>query len=228
MTANTGTETLFVSLAEQLHNSFMQIARLCELDDAQSRQTIYDVSHAAMQLTESYALSVRLQNGQATPELRPVIVSAVLRETVEELKPLAKLLGVQLSLLEPQSGSLAVTDPGILKSALTSLGQVFILAESQRGETRPVQFGVHRSRHGIVAGLYGLTDQLSHQALRRAHRLQSQASQPLQSLVSGPAAGVFVADDLLGSMSSKLHVSRYRSMNGLAVTLPKCHQLLLV
>lgn len=219
---------LFVGLAEQMHNSFMQITRLCELGDIDNRQSIHEISQAAMQLTECYALSVRLRCQHTQPELQPVMVSTVLRDTMAGLRPLAKLLGVQLSMLDSHQASLAVTDPMILKSALTSLGQVFILTEAEDAESKSVQFGIHHTRHGIVAGLYGLTDQMSAQVLRRAHRLRRQTAEPLQSIVNGPAAGVFIADDLLSSVASKLHASRYRHMSGLAVTLPKCRQLVLI
>jgi hypothetical protein len=225
------TEVLFVSLAEQLHNSFMQIARLSEANGISSKAQqglVSDISHAAMQLTESYTLSVRLKNRQIEPELRPVMVTTVLHEAVHELSPLAKLLGVQLAITESTRGNLVVADPTILKAALTSLGQVFILSQSQQETNEPVKLGVHRSRYGVVAGLYSSTGQLSAQAFRRAHQLHAQALQPLPSLVSGPATGVFVAESLLASMSSKLHISRFQTMQGLAVTLPNCQQLLLV
>jgi len=226
------TDTLFVSLAAQLHHSFMQIARLSEKSANHASpadwRVIGDISHAAMQLTESYTLSVRLQNRQLEAQLEPVVVSAVLHEAVRELMPLASLLGVQLSVVEPARGSLALADPMILKAALTSLGQVFILSQSQQDEAKPVKFGVHRSRYGVVAGMYGSMGQLSTQAFKRAQQLHQRTTEPFQALVSGPATGVFVAENLLMGMSTKLHISRFQAMNGLAVTLPNCRQLLLV
>jgi len=221
-------ESLFVSLAEQIHISFMQIMQLAALETPESSRAIRDISQAAMQLTESYALSVRLQNQSLSPVLQPVAVNAVIRETVTELLPLAKLLNVQLALFESGRFSPALADPVILKAALTSLGQVFLLAESQNDKAHPISFGVHRSRYGLVAGLYGMTNQLSAQAYRRAQTLHRQAAQPLQTMISGPATGVFVAENLLASMSSKLHVARYKNMTGLAVTLSNCDQLALV
>jgi hypothetical protein len=50
----------------------------------------------------------------------------------------------------------------------------------------------------------------------------------LQRLVSGPAAGVFVADSLLETLSAHLHVARYHNLNGLAATLQPSQQLQLI
>jgi hypothetical protein len=91
-----------------------------------------------------------------------------------------------------------------------------------------IRLGAHRSRYGVVAGWYSQGLQLTSGALGRARRLGGWAQQPYGELVSGPATGVFIADNLLTAVSGKLHVARYRNATGLAVTLPACQQLQLV
>jgi hypothetical protein len=120
----------------------------------------------------------------------------------------------------------------VLASVLTSLGQVFIDAgaesETQIGQARTVYLGAHRSRHGVVTGLYSSSQDMSATSLRQARQLQGRARQPLQRLVTGPAAGVFVADSLLESLQSRLHVARYHKLTGLAATLMPSQQLALI
>jgi hypothetical protein len=85
----------------------------------------------------------------------------------------------------------------------------------------------HHGRYGVVAGCYSSTA-LGTDTFRRAQSMQGRARQPIQQLVSGPAAGVFVADSLLQTLSARLHVARYRGMTGLAATLQPSEQLQLV
>jgi len=111
---------------------------------------------------------------------------------------------------------------------MTSLGQVFVLSQAEADEPSSVHLSAHRNRYGVVAGLYGCSAQLGTDSLRRAHALQGRARQPLQRLVSGSAAGVFVADSLLRTLAAHLHVARYRSLTGLATTLQPSQQLQLI
>ena len=121
-----------------------------------------------------------------------------------------------------------MADRTVLQAAMTSLGQVFVLAQSESEEPSVVRLAAHRTRYGVVAGLYAKAPQLGTDSLRRARALQGKARQPLQRLVSGPAAGVFVADSLLHALAARLHVARYRSLNGLATTLTPSQQLQLI
>jgi hypothetical protein len=58
--------------------------------------------------------------------------------------------------------------------------------------------------------------------------MQGRARQPMQRLVSGPAAGVFVADSLLQTLAARLHVAKYHNLTGLAATLQPSRQLQLI
>jgi hypothetical protein len=180
-----------------------------------------------LQLVESYALSLRVQ-GNITPlEIEPITVSSLLYDTAAALKPYAREYAVELELdtgpkLQPILG-----DRAVLQSALTALGQVFVLSQAEAEEPMPVHLSAHRSRYGIVAGLYGQTV-FGADSLRRAAGLGGKARQPLQRLVSGPAAGVFVADSLLKALSARLHVAKYHHLSGLATTLQPSRQLQLI
>jgi hypothetical protein len=228
-------ERLFLSLVEQLSRPFLQIARLSELQTAASGtetqpewRLVQAIAGSSLQLVESYALSLRV-NGQVTPlELEPVTVSSLLYDTAQSLKPYAQHYAVELELEPGPKLQPILADRVVLQSAMTALGQVFVLSQAESEEPMPVRLAAHRSRYGVVAGLYGQAAGLGADSLRRAQQLHGTARQPLQRLVSGPAAGVFVADSLLKALSARLHVARYRNLTGLATTLQPSQQLQLI
>lgn len=229
-------EKLFLSLSDQLSYTFLLIARSVEqsalsLDSSAQHammQRVHDIAGAAAQLTEAYALGARLRQQVVAPNVEPVAVSSLFYDTAQQLAPLAKQYGVELRLDDLTRMQPVMGDAQILRAALISLGQIFVLAAAENETPLPVRFAAHRSRYGIVAGIYTPASELSVDAFRRAKRLYAATSQPLSRLTSGPATGVFVADTLLHSLSAKLHVGRYRHLTGLAVTLPMCKQLQLV
>jgi hypothetical protein len=227
-------EQLFMSLADGVSHTMLQLALLSE-QAAQSprgqRQhwgTVHDLTQASLQLLESYTLTMRMQGSTSAPELEPVAITTVLQETAHLLEPFAKQLSVHLELDMPQRLTPIMTDRAVLQSALLSLGQVFIAAQSETGERGAIRLGAHKSRYGVVAGWYGKQLGLSASALTKARRLHGWARQPLPELASGASTGVFIADSLLRSVSSQLHVARYHNATGLAATLQACQQLRLV
>lgn len=231
---NKGQEQLFISLADGVSHALLQIARLSESAQAARRQSgkqwqsVHDISQATMQLLEGYSLTLRLQQGLQTPVAEPVAAKVLLAETARLLRPYAEQYGVQIELdvssrLEP-----VLSDRLVLQSALLSLGQVFVMANAEREDPQPVRLAAHRSRYGIVVGVYGQGLEMTSAALRRARSLRGKALQPYSQFVSGAASGVFVADGLLESVASKLHASRYHNTSGLAATIPACRQLQIV
>lgn len=228
-------EQLFLSLVEQLTRPLLQISQLAELGiaddpkDSQMHWTMVQlVSRASLQLAESYALRLRLQGKAALPKLEPVTVSSLLYDTAQTLQPFARHYGVLLELDPGPRMQPILADRTVLQAAMTSLGQAFVLGQSEDNESNVVHLSAHRSRYGVVAGLYSSTLQLGREDLRRAQGFEGRAYEPLQRLTSGPAAGVFVADSLLGTLATRLHVARYRSLTGLATTLQPSQQLQLV
>lgn len=228
-------EKLFLSLVEQLSRPLASIVRLSELvpsggtaeSTADHWQLVQTMAASSLYLTESYALSLRVHGKLAPLQLEPVTVSSLLYDTAEKLAPLAKQYGVELRLDTGFRLRPVVADRAVLQHAFNSLGQVFITAQAQAENSAPVSMLAHRSRYGIVTGMYGQVA-VSADNLRRAYTAQAKARQPLPQLVSGPAAGVFVADHLLHALETKLHAARYHHMTGLATTLQPSWQLQLV
>lgn len=230
-----GEERLFLSFVEQLSRSFVQLRSVAELAGTQDAataqmhwQTVQELSQSTLRLAESYALHLRTQGSLSDIQLEQVTISSLLYDTAQELQPFAKRYDVELR-LEPGPRMLpVVADRALLRSAFAALGQVFVLAQSQADEKGVVKLAGHRSRYGVVAGLYGNLPHLGADSLRRARRLSGMAREPLHNLASGPVAGVFVADALLQSLEAKLHAARYCGMTGLAVTLDPGRQMHLI
>jgi len=220
-------EALFLSVTEQLVRPFLQIARISELADQEQWQTVRTIADSYLQIAESYALSLRA-HGKITPlKLEPIAVSALLYDTAHSLSAFAKQYGVELEVDAGTRQQPIIADRTILQSAMISLGQVFVLAQSESDDMAPVRLSAHKSRYGVVAGMYGSAS-LGAESLRKARLLQGKAHQPISQLVSGPAAGVFVADSLLQVIKTRLHVAKYHNLTGLAATLPSSSQLQLV
>jgi hypothetical protein len=161
-------------------------------------------------------------------ELEPVTVSSLLYDTAQALQPYARQYSVKVELESGPKMTPILADRAVLQSAMVSLGQVFVLAESENEKHAPVRLAAHHGRYGVVAGLYGQIPGLGVDSLRRAQQLHGNARQPFGRLVSGSAAGVFVADSLLKALSTRLHAARYHNLTGLATTLQPSSQLQLI
>lgn len=223
-------ERLLRALAEQLKLPLLQIAREAEFavanDDPTSLTSISYTADMALRLVDSYLLSVQLQ-GMPALDLEPVSVSAMLQDTAHRLNAFAKLYecDIQVHLsgkYEPVMGHVQS-----LEAAYATLGYAFIEATPQEGKHKII-LGAHRSRNGLVAGIFGNHADFSADVFRRGQALFGSVQQPLPGLSASAGAGIFVADSLLKNMETSLKVSRHNSLSGLAATLLPSHQLALV
>lgn len=229
-------ERLLIALAEQIKLPFMQIARRAELgqNDGDQLQTLSDIelnADTALRLIDSYLLGVYLgQTGKAGMQLEPVSVASVLDETAHSLSKLAAQYNCQLELHLSGRYGPVMADRAALTAALASLGAVFIEAQDGAQPDAPttLKLAAHKSKNGIVAGMFADIEGLSSDMYRRAHALYGRARQPFSIASSSTGAGVFVADSILSHMSTPLHVARHQKLNGLAVTLTLSQQLALI
>jgi hypothetical protein len=225
-------ELLLRAVAEELKLPLLQVARSAELyelqDGGNGFTDIRTKADMALRLVDGYLLGLELNAAQSSFELEPVSVSAVLNDTAHELQRFAKLYGVSVTLdIATVHGPVMAHRRG-LQAALMSLGSNLVAALSVSEENRELQLALHRAAGGLVAGVYGTSNQLNRQNLRHARQLYGHTRQPLNCLVAGSAAGIFVADTLLQAMSSRLLPSRHANQYGLAASLPFSRQLTLV
>jgi hypothetical protein len=228
-------QQLLLSVAEELKLPLLQIARQAEqlqLSGTGDLRVIQATADSALRLLDNYALGVRLAMEPSHLSLESVSVSSVLYDTGQQLNALAKSYGVELELnVAGRFGPVLAHRQG-LQAALVSLGAALVEALPAQadgsGRQLKLQLATHRSRYGIVAGLYAETKQLSNEALQRGRELQRQSRQPLMELTHTSGAGIFVADTILQAMSLKLRASRHHRLFGLGTVLQPNHQLQLV
>lgn len=225
-------QELLLNVAEGLKLPLLQIARQAEnveLGGTGSVRNIRTTAESALRLLDNYALGVRLQMESAQLDLEAVSVSSILYDTGQQLDTVAKSYGVGLELhIAGRYGTVMAHRRG-LQAALASLGAALIEAlPAQETPQLKLQLATHRSRYGIVAGLYSDTPGLTSTALRHGRRLQRQSRQPLVGLTHTSGAGVFVADAILEAMQLRLHASRHNRLHGLGTVLPPNNQMQLV
>lgn len=221
---------LLLSVAEELKLPLMQIARLAE-QGAPDPKVIRGTAESALRLLDNYILGLRLQDRVTPLELEPVSVSSVLYDTGQDLDAMAKNYGIELELnIAGRYGTVMAHREG-LRSALTSLGATLIGAlPALESPQLKLRLASHRSRYGIVAGLYTDVPQLTNNALKNGRRLQRQrvSRQPLTTVSPTSAAGIFVADTLLQAMSLRLRASRHQRLYGLGTVMRPNNQISLI
>jgi hypothetical protein len=225
-------ELLLRAVAEQLKLPLLQIARRAELyeliDSTGELTNIRSNADMALRLVDGYLLGLELNAAQGSFELEPVSMSAVLNDTAHELQRFARLYNVSITLDIPSAQGPVMAHRRGLQAAMISLGSTLLATIAVTDESSELQLALHRGPHGLIAGIYGVGDHSTRQSLRQARELYGHVRQPLQHLVAGSAAGIFVADTLFNAMSSHLTLSRHAHLYGLAASLPYSQQLSLV
>ncbi len=226
-------QRLLLSLAEQLKLPLLQIARRAELQalgETVDVAAIQATAEAALRLVDSYVLGVQLADtSQQAMALEPVSVSSVLYDTAQQLGGVARFYGVHLELsIAGKYGPVLANREG-LQAALTSLGMSLIeaLPALDSGQLT-LQLGAHRTRYGIVAGIYSDTASLTAESLRTGLNLCGTSRQPLVGVSHSSGAGVFVADAILQAMQLKLQPTRHNRLHGLGAVLQANNQLQLI
>ncbi len=222
-------QELLLSVAEELKLPLLQIARMAEQAGQHNNTNIETTAETALRLLDNYTLAVRLQLERAPLDAEPVSVSSVLYDSGQQLDAMARQYGVELELhVAGRYGTVMAHRRG-LQAALVSLGTALIEAvPAQESPQLKLQLATHRSRYGIVAGLYSDNHQLTNAALARGRRLRSRSRQPLLNVTHSNGAGIFVADAILQAMRLRLRASRHHGLYGLGAVLPPNNQLQLV
>lgn len=226
-------QQLLLGLAEQLKLPLLQIARRAELGSYGQEVDIAAIqatADAALRLVDSYVLGVRLaEDSQTSLALEPVAVSSVLYDTAQQLSSVAKFYGVHLELSIGGRYAPVLTNRQGLQAALTSLGMALIEAlPALDSKQLTLQLGAHRSRYGIVAGIYSDSETLTVENLRRGNKLVGKSRQPLVGVSHSSGAGIFVAEAILQAMNLRLQTTRHHRMHGLGAVLQSNNQLQLI
>jgi len=224
-------ERLLRALAEQIKLPLIQIARQAELSQLtcsdKALKSIEYTADMAIRLIDSYLLSIHLQT-QASLELEPVSVGAILQDTAHRLDRLAKEYNCTLEVHLTGRYEPVMANRQSLEAAYTMLGYAFIESAPPVALKHQVILGAHRSQKGVVAGIFGTQPGLSADAFRRGKAIFGSSRQGLPAVSSASGAGIFLAESLLKSMETPLRQSRHRKCGGLAATLLTSKQLQLI
>ncbi|MGH7157665.1 MAG: hypothetical protein ACREGD_01110 [Candidatus Saccharimonadales bacterium] len=225
------------SMAEQLKVPLTTIARQAELGQALGGAAPKDLdamqvqAAAALNLVDCYLLGLALAQGQKNLELEPVSLASALTGLAHKLYYLARDSQVDIEVrVDGRYGPVMANQRG-LQAALSSLGYDMVEAAAAQSPGKARRFlicAVHRTPHGLVAGIYTRDSEVEAGHWRRALGLRPKAAQPLTSLSAGSSAGMFVADTILQSMSTRLRVGRHKKAIGLAATFQPSKQLAFV
>jgi hypothetical protein len=221
---------LLKAVAEQLKLPLLQLARGAELNGLAAEPVLTWLSlqasaNAALAMVDNYLFGLEVVENQLSLMVEPVSMPMVLNEVAHELTPLAREYKIELELVSSGKLTPVMANRLAIRTVLLSLGQALVSAPAT--VQRPVlRLVACRQSDGVATGVFGDVD-LSAQALRQARQLYGRSTQPLTQLGSS-AAGIFVADTILGAMAAPLKARRYQHQAGLAVTLPLSRQLELV
>lgn len=232
---NISSDSLLLSVAEQLKLPLLHIARLAEVDAIEARVSVEDITRmqvsaeAALRLVDGYLLGLQLAKEQTNLELEPVSLGSTLVDIAHQLDGFARLYGIDLEVHVAGRYVPVMANAAGLKAAFASLGYALIeaLPALQTTQTRvALRLAAHRTPHGLVAGLYGRGDvgALS-KDLKMAQQLCGEVRQPFTAVSSTSGAGIFVADTIFRAMQSKLRAGRYQKLSGFAATLQPSRQL---
>lgn len=214
---------LLTALAEELRLPLIHIARNTEMFGDNASQLRAEM---ALRLIDSYILGLQTKD-QISLRLEPVTLASVLYDTAEILAPFARQHGYSLQVDIAGRHSPVMGDREVLEQAFTVLGYELMSAPAE-DMTPTLTLATHRSKAGIVAGIFTDNAAITTDAFRRAKVLLGSAHQPMPAVSASSGAGIFIADNLLQSLSSSFKISRHHKQVGLAATLIPSRQLQLV
>lgn len=225
-------QQLLRGVAEELKLPLLQLARQAEqgrLSGHVDLAAMQTTAESALRLLDYYELGLRLATEPQTLMPEAVSVSSVLYDAGHQLDALAKQYGVALELDIAGRYSPVMVHRQGLEAVLVSVGSALIEAlPALESPQLTLRLATHRSRYGIVAGVYTDAEKLNTEMLNRGRRLQGRSRQPLLVLSHASGAGIFVADSILRAMRLSLKASRHHRLYGLGTVLQPNHQLQLV
>lgn len=220
-----------INLVEQLKLPFLQIIKQLELSTFDAK--LHHLNNAkisaeyAIKLIDNYILSLKIENQEIDYYPETFLVSTVLNNSAQYLENLAKMYGVDLKILVENKTTPVMGNRIILESAILSVGMSLVEAVATNAKPT-LYFATHRSRHGVVAGIYTEDIKISAKLLKEGRKYKGKSSQPLQNLLYSSGAGIFIADNLFNSLKLNMLVSKHKNLYGLGAILNCSQQLKLV
>lgn len=219
---------LMRALAQELRLPLIQIARKSELDQLKNDPTnlkdIEVTAGAALRLIDSYLFTTEILLGQQHLNLEPVSASAILYDTAEYLRGIARLYDCNIDIDHSRNPGLVMAHPEALKSAMTSLAYTFITS-SEKAKNQRITLNLKKTGSGVVVGVSSPAKILQRGALSSARKFFGLSKQPIRELTANSGAGIYVADSLFNAMEASLKITKYKHGQGMSAVLLPSHQL---
>jgi hypothetical protein len=213
-------------LAFELKNPLINIARLAELNDADSYDDIQHTAEQSLQLIDSYLLNAQTEYGQTMLDLEPVSIGSVLYDVSSRLGIPAKYKNASL-VLDDRTNELVMTHRPALTSALYVFGKT-IMGFNDSNLHQEITLRGYKTRRGRLGiGLFSKSP-ISKTDLTDALKLQGTAHMPMSRISSESHVSLAIADGLCRAIGGKMTVKHMGGLSGLATELPPSEQLAFV
>jgi hypothetical protein len=224
-------DKLLFAVIEQLKLPLTQIAlqsELSKLQNTDSYSEIKTIAAMAINLIDSYLIGVEGSNMLA---IEPVSLSSVLYDAASNVSDITRKYNCEILVDLPVKLGPVMADKSSLEAAFTMLGHSFVEAQADTERTKPplIVLTAYRTVGGMTAaGVFSSDLVLSKTSLRRAYAILGGSRQPLPGFSQTTASGIFVADKILGNVSTNLKVAHHAKRSGLIATFAPSKQLELI
>ena len=201
-----------------------QHAELARFGGEFSPDFIESAADSGLLMVENYIHWQQISE-QPDMQMESSSLSSIFYDVAQRLDSIAKSHNGCLQLnINGRYGPIT-TNRRTLEAALQSLGLAFIEATQ---DDSPVVMGIHKTRWGIVAGVYSKSASVTADMFKCSKILGGSVRQPMPGFSHSSMSGMFLADALFGSLSQKLRISKHHHMSGLGTTLKPNPQLMLL
>ena len=224
-------QNLLSAVAEHLKQPLLYVKNAAELTKQSGTtldsQALQISAESGLLLIEQYITWQRHAYGATQKQEAQIGLSAIMREVSDVLRHIAKQQQVELHLTTNGRYAPVLTNSELFSSGMSALGLAFIEAATSTSDSKVV-FGVHKTRWGLVAGVYSSQIELSAEGFNRRKKHAHMSRQQLPLTSHAPMSGVAIAEAIFNLLPLQLRPARHKGMDGLAVTLPASPQLALL
>lgn len=220
----TDQDTSLRSLAYELKQPLIRIARQAELRDSGELGSIQRTAEQALRLVDTYLLSAQAEYGQLSLDLAPESTGSVLYDVSYLLH--AETHGLSL-IVDNRAHEPVMTHRPALISILNVFGATLLGLERSNSRAE-LTLRSYKTRAGAVGvGIFS-DAALTAADLRQALELQGRAHMPMARLSNSSHVSLSLADGLCRAIGGTLEVKHMGRLNGLVTELPRSEQLALV
>lgn len=215
------------TVAEDLKTPLTRIMALLEynkISGCTNTEEIELIAESALNMVDSYALSVQLCNSQISLLYEPVALKSVIYDCQTSLKGFAKLQGVVTNLNIQKHTGLAVANRQVVKSIISSVAYSMLTVTSIKPK-QSLSYSLTKSRNKIDVGIFSSFNNFDSASLNKIRSNYGRVKQVIPEIVQGATAGIVIADKLCEKLNTKLSVSKYKDMSGLVFSLNASSQL---